>query len=314
MEPLPDGIVVPQAAAVTTVLRLNSNAQVAASGTVRKLTVAACKKAYSNLVLGPRAVPDVGEVRPFVRIGLYDHTPLPLEGCVFLALCFSRRGTLLQVLVVAVTGHSYEPTEHASSATFSSRRKTVADAFLRVSGLLKTAHYNVATAWEGCLHVTVGKPRVRVRCRCECVADASALQVRVRCRCERVASASALQVRVRCRCKCVACASLLQVRVRCRCECVAGASALQVPRRAWAHSCQRRRKVAPKGTKHRPSLAPPLPAASRVHPATLLHTRRHTSTVCAVTWPAQQAPPSHLGATGGRPTSCCGATPARALA
>ena len=171
MEALPDGIVVPQAAAVATVLRLNSNAQVAASGTVRKLTVAACKKAYSNLVLGPRAVPDVGEVRPFVRIGLYDHTPLPLEGCVFLALYFSRRGTLLQVLVVAVTGHSYEPTEHASSATFSSRRKTVADAFLRVSGLLRTAHYNVATAWEGCRHVTVGKPRVRVRCRCECVAS-----------------------------------------------------------------------------------------------------------------------------------------------
>ena len=37
MEPLPDGIVVPQVAAVTTAVRLNSNAQVAAPGTVRKL-------------------------------------------------------------------------------------------------------------------------------------------------------------------------------------------------------------------------------------------------------------------------------------
>ena len=71
-------------------------------------------------------------------------------------------------------------------------------------------------------------------------------------------------------------------------------------------------KVAPKGTKHRPSSAPPLPAVLAAQTTALRRIRRHRSTLRAATWP-QQAPPSPLRASAGRPTSRCGAPPTRAL-
>ena len=58
-------------------------------------------------------------------------------------------------------------------------------------------------------------------------------------------------------------------------------------------------KVAPKGTKHRPSSAPLLPAVPHRPAAALRRTRRRSSTLRAAVWP-QQAPPSPLRATSGR--------------
>ena len=71
-------------------------------------------------------------------------------------------------------------------------------------------------------------------------------------------------------------------------------------------------KVAPKGTKHRPSSARLLPTVPHRPDAALRRTRRRRSTLRAAVWP-QLVPPSLLRAGAGRPTPRCGAAPARAL-